>query len=368
MTCRIGIDASPLAHAKGGIGTYLFHLLRELVNQQKDHLFYLYTPFHSEDISYFEQYQNVIIRKVPLFTLWLQTVVAFFCWADDIDVFWGTVQSYPLIKKRKMRTILTLHDFTYLLFPNTVSSKRCLFLRVFSKRMFKRADYIVTVSQGTADRLMHHYGLKSHAVIHPPIKPELIFKDERRAQSTLSLHGLKYGGYVLSVGTWEPRKNYIKLIEMYLKTIRQRGLEETLPLVIIGSGGWKNKEIKKALKQAERQYPSHVKLLGYVSDQDLAAYYSGAAHFLTLSLYEGYGMPIAESRVCGTPVACPDIPEMREAAENEGIFFTEAGAEAYLEEIFLAGTLRPKPCIRASYLSNCEKAQQLSKIIQLCTP
>jgi glycosyltransferase involved in cell wall biosynthesis len=365
----IGVEASVLSHLNGGISYYLFHLLKELVLQRKDCLFYLYAFSDEGDISHFKQYDNVRIRKIPFFSfwhsIWLQTAVAFFCWRDKLDLFWGPVQAVPLLKKKSLKTILTLHDFTYLLYPRAVPSKKCLFLKMFSKWMLKTSDYITPVSFGTGKRLLHHYGLNYHSVIHPPIKPEMRFKTEEEAAPLLSLQRLEYGRYVISVGTLEPRKNFIKLVRIYLKILSARALNEVLPLVIIGSGGWKNKQIIRTLEEARNAYPSHVKLLGHVQDEALACYLSGAHRYLTLSCYEGYGMPIAEARVCGTPIACPDIPEMKEAAENDGIFFNDENIEEKLFHIFVLknGRLEQKERVIASYLPNKAKATILGKII-----
>lgn len=363
---RVGVDATALVDPYSGIGCYLFHLLKELVVLRKDCVFYLYSFTDSKHLSYFKQYENVVLRKIPFFSfwlsIWLQTVVAFCCWHDKVDVFWGPAQAVPLLKRR-MKTILTVHDFTYLLYPKTVPSKKCIFLRTFSKWILKKSDHIVPVSHGTANRLFQYYGIHCHSVIHPPVKPEISFKEKKEAEPLLAVHGLEYGNYVISIGTLEPRKNFVKLVEAYLKILREH--EEAMPLVIVGSGGWKNKKIVETLENAQKNHPSHIKLLGNVTDDALSAYLSGASRYLTFSCYEGYGIPIAEARLCRTPIACFDIPEMREAAEEDGIFLNAENREEKLVHIFVSTKERiaDKQKIETKYLSNTEKASILSKMI-----
>ncbi|HSW87234.1 MAG TPA: glycosyltransferase family 1 protein [Rhabdochlamydiaceae bacterium] len=364
---RVGVDATALVDPYSGIGCYLFHLLKELVVLRKDCVFYLYTASDERHLHFFKQCDNVIIRKKTLFSfwlsIWLQTTVAYCCWQEKLDVFWGPAQAVPLLKRKAMKSILTLHDFTYLLYPKTVPTKKCLFLRTFSRWIFKKSDQIISVSQGTANRLFQYYGLKFHSIIQPPLKPEIKFKEKKDSESLLVSHGLEYGNYVISIGTLEPRKNFIKLIEFYLDILSEQ--KNVVPLVIVGSGGWKNQKIIKTLENAQLAHPKQVKLLGHVSDDELSIYLSGAKHFLSFSCYEGYGIPIAEARICRTPIACFDIPEMREAAEEDGSFFNEKNMKEKMVPIFISkeDQLVRKQKIDTNYLSNTAKASILSEII-----
>src|SRR5205823_1237020 len=115
------------------------------------------------------------------------------------------------------------------------------------------------------------------------------------------------------------------------------------------------------LKIAEKQFPDKIKLLGRISDDALSHLLSGARYYICFSFYEGYGMPLAEARACRTPVICFDQPEMREAAENDGIFLPSVGFEDILSQHLLAQDLPiPSAC---RYISNEEKAHLFSHAI-----
>ena len=366
MAAKVGVDAVPLLHLNGGIGYYLFYLLDEIISARSDLSFYLYTTSEKGDSDHFRKYPNVTIRAISPFpfshSLWGQTSLAYALYRDGIDIFWGSTQSIPLIKRRQMKTLLTIYDFAYLLYPQTVSTLKCLYLKLFSRQMLQRADALAPISQGTADKLQLYYGVGPGEIVTPPLKTTIVRQDPTTTAAFLERKGLKFKDYLLTVGTLEPRKNFSFLIRSYLNLLKTR---ELLPLVLIGGGGWKNEEMIKELNDAQERYPQQIFILGSIKDEELSYYLSGAHAYLCLSLYEGYGMPIAEARVCGTQVVCFDFPEMREAAENDALFLRNDGLEIELERIFLRkGNLKNQNfCAPTNYLSNKEIAQKVVTIL-----
>jgi alpha-1,3-rhamnosyl/mannosyltransferase len=122
-------------------------------------------------------------------------------------------------------------------------------------------------------------------------------------------YGLRPGGYLLSVGTIEPRKNLAGLLRAYSR-LGQR-LRQRYPLVIAGAYGWNSgplmEEIRRQCQAGEVIY------LDYVPEQDLPALYAGAAVFSYFSFYEGFGLPVLEAMSCGVPVVCANssaLPEL----------------------------------------------------------
>lgn len=367
---RIGVNVFPLTRIKTGIGFYIFYLLEELIRLHPDTFFFLYAPSNEGDVKHFLHYPNVTLRVCPFFQfshlLWMESTLAFFLWKDKIDLFWGTTQTIPFFQRKKMKTFLSLYDFTYLIVPNSMTFLLRSYFKLFMRRTLKKTDYIFPISQGTAEKLKSFYEYDHHGIIYPPLKSAISMKNKLDVEIKLKQCGLTYNGYIISIGTLEPRKNFLKLLEMYCLLLQTHSLNDLLPLVLVGGGGWKNQDIQEFLFESERKYPTHIKFLGYLNDEELSYFLSGANHYLTLSLYEGYGMPIAESRLCGTPIACFDIPEMREAAENEGIFLSQEKIESQFASIFLhKNSSEKKKSVMTKYKSNQEVAMILSKIINL---
>ena len=114
-------------------------------------------------------------------------------------------------------------------------------------------------------------------------------------------HGIPEGPYLLSVCTFEPRKNLRHVVRSFVELLRAHPELSDLNLVLTGGQGWMFEPILAEL--AGTALPSgRIITTGYVPDADLAPLYSGAAAFLYLSRYEGFGLPPLEAMQCGTPV------------------------------------------------------------------
>ena len=360
---KVGVDAVPLHSLNGGIGYFVFYLLDALIALHPEWTFYLYAFSSEGDIAHFKSYPNVIIRPLPALrishSLWSQTTLSCALFKDQIDLFWGTTQSIPLFSRKKMKTILLLHDFVFHFFPKTVSTAKCAFLQLCTRAMVAKADIILSNSQGTADKLFSLYSRHSDLIVHPCLKSTIHPRAKEETTSCLSSYGLEHKKYFLTIGTIEPRKNFIGLIDTYLTLLKRH--PALPPLAIVGGGGWKNAQILEKLDTAQKQFPDKIKRLGRLSDELLSHLLSGARYYLCFSLYEGYGMPLAEARQCRTPVICFDQPEMREAAENDAVFLPMTDFEDILAKHLLSEMpSTPKAC---SYLSNEEKARLFSQTI-----
>ncbi|PIS02107.1 MAG: hypothetical protein COT85_06935 [Chlamydiae bacterium CG10_big_fil_rev_8_21_14_0_10_42_34] len=365
---RIGVDASSIHEAQSGVGNYTFYLLDELIKLRPQDTFFLYTFRHILALKHFSKYPNVILRQNASLSiseaLWSQTTLALMCRKDKLHIFWGPTQSIPLALHRSTQTILTIHDFAYKLYPQTVSYIRGIYLRLFSSIFFKRASRLTTNSKGTALRLKELYNLSAHAIVPCPIKTSLELYDKESLNLWLQERNLTYNNYALTLGTLEPRKNLESTITSYLFGLKKYGAKKMMPLVIIGGSGWKNRALQKLINTACEKYPKNIRYLGYLPDNEVNMYLCGANKFIMLSHYEGYGMPIAEARVCQTPVICSPVPEMLEAAENDATAITFGEAQEKLAENFLSQTPhKKKQKIVTSYKTNVDLAQLLSKQI-----
>ena len=116
--------------------------------------------------------------------------------------------------------------------------------------------------------------------------------------------------YVLSVGSLQPRKNLPRLLEAWR---RLPVVDWDLSLVLVGATGQTFRSVQLAGDAP------NVEFAGYVSDQDLAAVYTGAAMFVFPSLYEGFGLPVLEAMACGTPVVCSSATALPEVVGDAGI-------------------------------------------------
>lgn len=365
---RIGVDVSILQKLQGGISYYIFFLLDELIQQKPECEFILYAMKELGDAAHFAKYPNVRVRKLPFLSsqrsvVWRNTTLPFVLRRDGLDVFWITHFYMPFVIPKGVKRILTVYDFVPFLFPETVSFLHKIYHRAITKKNLEKADFRVVISEGTGRRMKELFGMEHDAVVYPPQKKEIVYQDKAVVEPFLKEHGLEYNQYLVSVSTWEPRKNFLLLTRIYCKALETYGPEKVMPLVIVGGGGWRNQQMVSEFEAARQKYPSHFKIAGRVSDSQLAFYLSGARYYIALSMYEGYGMPIAEARHCRTPVICMDVPEMREAAEGDAVFVTPETVGAELPEYMLRGEAAEKKPRKLGYPSNVESAAKLAELI-----
>lgn len=176
----------------------------------------------------------------------------------------------------------------------------------------------LAISEATADELSHHLSVPRSAVrvVHPGLEarfesPQVDMDAEeleRRLRDRLGLDT----GYVLAVGSLEPRKNLERLIDAHSR-LRDE-LRREHPLVVVGGGGWRNESLERALQKAEARGDLH--RTGRVPAEDLLSLYQGAALFAYPSLAEGFGLPVLEAMACGTPVVTSNRSSMLEVAAD----------------------------------------------------
>ena len=198
-------------------------------------------------------------------------------------------------------------------------------------------------------------GRSADIIVSPGVADDFVPQARQKIDETMLKYGLS-SPYLLFVGTLEPRKNLGNLLDALAEI--NSGRSAPLTLAIIGQRGWKNRKLFQQLDSGI----AHVKELGFVPNGDLPALYSGATALMMPSLYEGYGMPAAEAAACGTWVVATDIPELREAAGDSGIY-TEPSVNGIVSGIqrVLASTSAPA---RSSPVSWKDSAALLAQTLQ----
>jgi alpha-1,3-rhamnosyl/mannosyltransferase len=224
--------------------------------------------------------------------------------------------SLPQLRRRK--TALIVYDLGFLDTPDFTQSRNLAYLRRFCSPSIRRADVIITISEFTRQRLKHHFpDLKAKLVV-TPIPPMGASLGKSRLNDSLASKGVRERGYILYVGTIEPRKNLATLIEAYAEL--DPALRSKYSLVLAGGKGWKDEAILAAV--AEQQSKGlDVILTGYVSEDEKNSLYANAACFVLPSHYEGFGMPVLEAMQHGIPVLLSDIPVFHEVADDAAVYF-----------------------------------------------
>lgn len=230
-------------------------------------------------------------------------------------------ESWPTIKSKV--TAVTIHDLTYIYYPEFIEKKNLSHLKKVIPLSIKRADYIITVSETVKKELVHEFGINARKCIVTHVPPDKIYyKKQTISQNLTKRYGIPNSDYILFVGNLEPRKNLVCLIEAYKKL--PQDIKSKHKLVIAGSKGW---NLQPLTNQLSREDFKNIILTGFVDKKDMPTLYKMASIFVFPSLYEGFGIPILESMLSGTAVIASDIPVLRETGGEASIYFEPNNAD-----------------------------------------
>jgi glycosyltransferase involved in cell wall biosynthesis len=260
---------------------------------------------------------------------------------------------YVLPVAVRSRSVVTIHDCIHLTFPQYLPNRAAYaYARGAMWSAARKSDRILTVSEASKRDILHFFNV-------PPEKIVVVYNgiDERfwiqpsaeeiaRVRERFQLDH----GFVLYAGTIKPHKNLVRLIEAF--ALLRTGEFEELKLLIIGD------EISKlpALRRAVHSHKlhKHVRFLGFLPDETLAALYRLASVFVFPSLYEGFGLPPLEAMASGTPVVTSNVSSLPEVAGDAAILVDPYdvssivdGVRRVLTDPLLADDLRKRGLARA---------------------
>jgi glycosyltransferase involved in cell wall biosynthesis len=297
---RVSIDATPLLLHSAGVKTYVFHWtrhLRRLAGANTLELFpYLDPP---EDCVHD---RSVLGRWPTLTRLALlhlangSPIPILRPLGGRLDIFHA---SHQLLRPpRNTRITATLYDMTCWLTPETHTAANVAIAKRFANRVLMRANGLIAISESTRADSIRILGLQ-------PDRIEVIYPGV--AESFFGAQpAVRQKPYILFVGTIEPRKNVAVLLDAYEQLAPS--IRAEFDLVIAGPPGWGDPAVLRRLRSG----PPGVQYLGYVSEQDLPGLTAGATVFVYPSLYEGFGLPVAQAMAASVPVITSNVSSLPE--------------------------------------------------------
>lgn len=220
--------------------------------------------------------------------------------------------------KSKLR-VTTVHDLTFVYFPELVETKNLAHLRRVVPRSLRQADLILTVSQAVKNEIVQEFNIKPDKILALPIPASDLFRNFNPYKTTAQLpKALMRQKYISFVGNFEPRKNLSTLVQAYLALPEQT--RNSYKLVIAGSQSWSNQQTQILIDQANQYQTTIIQLSGLSDEEIVNLLFHSSLHILP-SFYEGFGMPIVEAMTVKTPVIAADIPVLHESSGGAAMYF-----------------------------------------------
>lgn len=326
---HVGLNAQLLSsarsHRAAGINWYIYNLLRHLPGADDQHR---YTVFLG-DRDAAQAFRDLETRITSLPTtrpavriLWEQTLQPVQLVREGVDLLHSLAFVQPVFLP--CPGIVTIYDLSFILFPERLHPLRRLYLRWGTGRSAGEARRIIAISHSTKQDIVRLLAVAEGKVdvvpcgvdkdFQPIENPQLLddFRRKRRLPQQI----------MLFVGTIEPRKNLVSLLEAY-SLLRQK--MQPPPLVIGGPRGWHHQEVFAAVEELDLL--DSVMFPGYISREELPLWYSAAHCFVYPSLYEGFGLPPLEAMACGTPVITSNASSLPEVVGDAGMLVSPSNAE-----------------------------------------
>jgi glycosyltransferase involved in cell wall biosynthesis len=286
--------------------------------------------------------------------LWEQGAQPWVAWRERLDLLHALAYVTPVVVS--CPTVVTVHDLSFVRYPEAFRPFNRLYLRVMTRRSVFRASRVIADSFSTRDDMVRLWGVPAGRISVVPMGVEGEFRPVPAAavETFRRQQGLPQR-FVLYLGTLEPRKNVSAAVEAFARWV-QASRDREIWLVVAGAKGWHYESIfarVQALGLSDR-----VLFPGYVPTAELPEWYRAAEIFIYPSLYEGFGLPPLEAMACGTPVITSNTSSLPEVVGDAALlvdpYDVDAIADALarlLEDAELRQRLREAGLARARLFS-----------------
>jgi glycosyltransferase involved in cell wall biosynthesis len=235
----------------------------------------------------------------------------------------------------RLPVVTAVHDVSFEDLPDVFSSVTTMRLKVSIRASVRMSGAVLALSGFTRDRILYHYGIRPEKVIVAPAgvsgrwrRIDESIVDDRLAPLRLPPR------FVLAVGNLHPRKNIPRLVRSVAR-LRSAGADD-IGLVVAGQPSWHSDDVVDAIRQVAGE--DWVTLTGYVADEVLEALYNRAHIVAYPSLYEGFGLPVAEALAIGAVVVASDSTSIPEVAGDAALLVDSTDDEALSQGLIRAAT------------------------------
>ncbi len=376
---EVCIEGHSLFGLRTGVGNFTYNLIDCLQKTEHNNFFYyvLFFRFFLDrkfDLPvnlYKNNFKYIIVSFIPYkFFKFLRKHNLL----PPIDLFFGkkiyifpNFIRWPLLRSS---SIVVIHDLCFEIHPEYVEPKNVKLLRKYILPSLKKATRIVAVSESTKNDIIKHYSFceRKISVINPGYDQQTFYPRNRfevqNVKSKLSINK----PYILFVGTIEPRKNLIGLLNAYEKLPEK--LKEQYCLVLVGGKGWLDEKIQKKIRDLKTKGLDIINT-GYVDYEDLAPLYSGSSLFVFPSHYEGFGIPLLEAMACGASLLASNTSSIPEVVGDAALLVNpdsdediSMGMKCILTDNNLAQLLKKRAFLQAKKFSWEKSAKKFLLLLE----
>lgn len=332
---KIAIDYTPAYEQGAGIGRYVRDLISGLARLDKNNDYRLFVSGTTSEALPHPIGTNFTWKPTRIPPKWfarfwhrLHLPLPVEAFVGKVDLFHATDFVLPPTLSQT-KTLLTVHDLSFVRVPETTPPSLKVYLDRVVPRSVHRADHVLADSQATKDDLIDLYNVKPDKITVLLSGIDSRFKSSQQSELTMrKTYNIPDRPYIFSIGTVQPRKNYVRIIQA-LAQLRIQGYD--IGLVIAGGRGWLDNPIYDTIN--ETKMTDYVHLIGFADDADLSALYTHAECVVFPSLYEGFGYPVLEGMACGTPVITSNVSSLPEVAGDSALIVDPYNSDAIANAI-----------------------------------
>lgn len=325
MTMRVAFNATPLLSPLTGIGQYIVELSAALTaTGDVDPYSFYWCRWRHESPRPPADLNGVPLSLVQQVKPWLPFRGGLRIAAKQLG-FSGGLRRHAIDLYHEQNyvplgydvpVVITIHDLSWFHYPETHPADRVRWLARGLPKALERAGAIMVDSNFVRSEVIETFGVAPERVHTAHLGVSSVYRQRTKEETAGALQsiGLSHGRYILTVGTIEPRKNVLHVLEAFAQI--PAAIRERFPLVVAGARGWRASDIVSRLRRlADR---GQIRFLGHVGEATLPCLYAGAASFVFPSLYEGFGLPPLEAMASGVPVIASNRASVPEVMGDAG--------------------------------------------------
>jgi glycosyltransferase involved in cell wall biosynthesis len=364
---HIAINAHLLSgqawYRSAGVHQYIYHLLRHL-HLGDNGLRYTVLLGEGElpsDVAFAVRRSRWPTSRATVRVLWEQFAQPWALRRIEADLVHGPVFVGPLLAPCPM--VVTIHDLSFLRFPDLFRPFNRLYLTTLARLSARRARRLIAVSAHAAAEAVQLLDVPSERidVVYHGVDPVFRPLPAGEIAAFRKLNQVPEQ-FVLFVGTLEPRKNLVRLVEAFAHVY-----DGKTKLVLAGGKGWLYDTLFAKVERLGLE--KAVIFPGYVTNDDLPFWYNAATILAYPSIYEGFGLPVLEAQACGTPVLTSNISSLPEAAGDAALMVDPYDVDALVEGLnrmltdeSLRFALRERGLVHASRFSWSHTAYETANV------